>query len=119
MKIVGARLSRVRYPLGGAKATAHNVVSEHHRTIIRLDGDCPAFLTLEGNLELAPLGVPDELLPLQLEAVLERLVGRHVLPGLEKVDRLRFVRVPDRFGRVHPVLGPAPRQPRHGRSMQV
>ena len=39
MKITGARLSRVRYPLGGAKATAHNVVSEHHRTIIRLDGE--------------------------------------------------------------------------------
>jgi len=39
MIIVRARLSRVRYPLGGAKATAHDVVSEHHRTIIRLDTD--------------------------------------------------------------------------------
>lgn len=39
MKIVGVRLSRVRYPLAGAKVTAHSVVSQHHRTIIRLDTD--------------------------------------------------------------------------------
>lgn len=39
MKVVRARLSRVLYPLGGARATAHNVVSEHHRTIIRLETD--------------------------------------------------------------------------------
>ncbi len=39
MKVIRARLARVRYPLGGAKVTAHNVVSEHHRTIIALETD--------------------------------------------------------------------------------
>ncbi len=40
MKIVAATLDRVRFPLGGTKVTAHNAISEHFRTIIRLHTEC-------------------------------------------------------------------------------
>lgn len=42
MRIARAHLTRVRYPLGGAKVTAHDVVSEHHKTIVRLQSECGA-----------------------------------------------------------------------------
>ncbi len=40
MKIVAAELDRVRYPMVGTKVTAHNAVSEHFRTIVRLFTEC-------------------------------------------------------------------------------
>src|SRR5262245_62093180 len=49
----------------------------------------------------------DEHLPLDLEAVVVIAGARHLLPRLEKFDRLRDVRIPNRPWRVHPRLAPA------------
>src|SRR5690606_19111973 len=51
--------------------------------------------------------VPEEHLPLRLEAVLRRPVVGNFLPAGEEVDGLRLVGVPHRLRRVDPVLGEA------------
>ena len=48
--------------------------------------------------------VADELLPLGLETVLERLVLRQFLPVRKEIMGVGLVRVPDRLWGVHPVL---------------
>ena len=51
--------------------------------------------------------MPDEHLPLGLEAVVVDAEAGHLLPGLEERDRLRHVGIPHRPRRVDPRLAPA------------
>ena len=63
--------------------------------------------------------VPDEHLPLGLEAVVVDAEARHLLPRLEELDRLRHVRIPHRPRRVDPRLAPALLQARHRRAVRA
>src|SRR5262245_19222152 len=58
----------------------------------------------------------DEQFPLGLEAIVVASESGHFRPGLEEVDWLRYVRIPDRARRVDPRLAPAILQARNRRA---
>src|ERR1700687_4290021 len=60
--------------------------------------------------------VANEQFPFDLERVVVHLVGRDLLPGVAKVDRLRNVGIPHRLGRTGARLRSASRLPRAPRA---
>src|ERR1700682_1130567 len=71
-----------------------------------------------GTFEKAPaegrviVQMANEQFPFDLERVVVSLVGRNLLPGIKKVDRLRHVGAPYRLRGVGKRLGPAIGHPR-------
>src|SRR5690242_19847319 len=63
--------------------------------------------------------VADEVLPLDLEAVVVGDVLRQLLPLVEELHGLRHVRIPYRARRVHAVLGPAAGEPGDRRAVRA
>src|SRR5262249_37280506 len=84
-------------------------------------GKLDAFFAL--NQAMMPRRVrndmTDEVLPLQLEAILIDHVLRHFLPLRLEVHGLRNVRIPHRPWRVHTMLGPAFGQSGDSRAMRA